>query len=55
MKQNTPARVGEGVCKLGGYNDAHTTNRARVQYLAQRGIPQTRAALLAPFAFGEAA
>lgn len=54
--QNTPGHKAEGVvCKLGGYSEPYTTTSARVQYLAQRGIPQTRAALLAPFAFGEAA
>ena len=55
MKQETPAREGEGVCKLGGYSDVHNTTSVRVQFLAQRGIPIIRAALLAPILFGEMA
>ena len=54
--QNAPARKGEGVvCLLGGNTDVFTIIQARVQYLARTGIPSTRAALIAPFCFGEAA
>lgn len=56
MKRNAPAREGEGVgCLLAGDTDANSTDRARLQYLSRRGLPPIRAALLAPFAFGEAA
>jgi hypothetical protein len=56
MKQNAPGPRAEGVvCLLAGNTDAHSTDRVRVQYLAQPGIPHIRAGLLAPLAFGEAA
>ena len=55
MKQETPAREGEGVCKLGGYSNARTTDRARVQYLSRRGLSFIQASVIAPLAFGEAA
>lgn len=53
-KGNAPARKGEGaVCLLAGDTSVYATEVLRVQHLNRFGIPSTRAAILAPFAFGE--
>lgn len=56
MKQNAPAREGEGVeCRFPGDIDAYSTVRARFQYLRLLGLHPLRADILAPLVFGEAA
>jgi len=55
---NTPAPTrGRGaVCQLNPDTSAYTTTEARIQHLGARfGISLNRAAILAPFAFGEGA
>ena len=56
MKQNAPGPRAEGVvCKLAGYTDVYSTDRARVQYLSRRGLSFIQAGVIATLAFGEAA
>ena len=54
--KNASARKDERVvCLLGGDTDAFTTTRLRLQRLTALGFPLHRAALIAPFCFGEVA
>ena len=55
-KSNAPARKGEGAaCQIGVDTSAHSMiEAARHLYLERFGLPAHRAALIAPFAFGEA-
>lgn len=53
IKQNAPARLGEGVgCLLGGDTDDTSTNSMRRQAVLRRGVPSHRADLIAGLAFG---
>jgi hypothetical protein len=57
IQRNAPglAKTEGVVCLLPGDIDAHNTDRARVQYLARRGLPFLRAGLIAGLAFGATA
>jgi hypothetical protein len=56
-KRNDPALPERETveCQLAGDIDVYSTDRARVQYLARFGLSSSRAAIVAPIAFGPAA
>lgn len=57
MKQITPGLSAQGaVCRLPASDDTDspTTNVLRCQYLSRLGLSPNRAAIIAPFAFGQA-
>ena len=52
--KNAPARQGQSVfVLLPGNNDALITTAIRAQFLTRRGVPETRANLIAGLAFRE--
>ena len=52
---STPDRGEGAVCQLNPDASAYITTEARIQYLARFGLSFNRAAVIAPFAFGEGA